>query len=166
MRPIKRSLLVNTVTIYNRYRDPDTGTVAFFRTFLKYTRFMTSQAVVAADTTLGGAGMGATKTFALTLLVDPVSTVGYERDEPGRSVSKTYADERVWQAATDKSRLWTLQGQDYVVEGECPVIVPPQSEADLTALRHYKLQAIAPQFDKRARPGRADNIHHWECSLV
>ena len=49
MKPIDKKLLVNTVTLYNAFNDPETGETRAFRTVLRNTRLMTATTRYAGD---------------------------------------------------------------------------------------------------------------------
>lgn len=163
MRPVKRSLLPNTVTIYNDFKDPDTGKSAFYKTFLHYVRIMdnVTKAVVDGTTTVTWANDTVLLLdHGLTLKGVKYSTEAYARDENGRKTPKRYLPPREWAAATDKSGFWTIERESYVIEGECAVTIPPQLEKDLAALKPWKVSAIAPAIQKDG------SIHSWEVQLA
>lgn len=163
MQPIRRSLLPNTVTIYNKFRDPDTGKNAFYRTFLRYVRIMenVTKAVVDGTTTVTWANDTVLLLdHGLTVRGVKYSTEAYTRDENGRKIAKRYLAPREWAVAEDKSGFWTLERENYVIEGECAVTIPPQLEKDLTALNPWKVTALAPAIQKDG------SIHSWEVQLV
>ena len=156
MKPIKRGLLPHIVTIYNIFKDPKTGKLSYFRTFLEYVRIMTERRSVNVT------GIGWTRVLASDLWIDPVSSVAYVRDEDGNKVTKIYVELREWLKLSEgqKEAHWTLQEGDYVVRDECQITLPPNTIAELNAEQPHKLQMIEPILDK---PG---NIHHWEIGLV
>ena len=156
MKPIKRSLLPNTCTIYNVWKDPATGKMGHFRSFLRYTRLMDKAS------TVNVAGIGWTRVVTQFWLVDPVSSVAYAYDESGNKQKKAYVDYLAWEALSpgEKAAHWTLREGDYLMPGECAVVIPPAKLTDLTALKPRKINAIETILDK---PGA---IHHWEVTLV
>ena len=162
MNPVKRTLLPNTITIYNRFRDPNTGKMETYRTFLRYTRFMSQKSAIIVST------IGATKIYDTVLLLDhgltikgqKYSTEAYTLDASGKRVKKTYVEPRVWQAVADKTPLWTIQESDYVLREECPVTIPPGKESDITNLNPFLVKEIVPEYDKDG------SIHHFEIRLV
>lgn len=162
MKPIKGSLLPNTISIYNKYKDPATGKTAFYRTFLQCTRFVSKKSGIIAST------VGATKIYDIVVLLDhgltikgqKYSTQGYTLDESGARIEKPYVEPAVWKTLADKDSAWTIQEADYVLRGECPVIIPPGKEADITALLPNIVKEIVPEFDKDG------SVHHFEIRLT
>lgn len=163
MQPVRRNLLPNTVTIYNRYKDPDTGKNAFYKTFLRYVRIMENVTKAVVNGTTGVTWANDTVLLLDTGLVIrgiKYSTEAYTRDDSGRKVVKRYLAPKEWSAAVDKSSYWTLERENYVIEGECAVTIPPQLEKDLTALNPWKVNVIAPALQ------RDGSIHSWEVQLA
>lgn len=142
--------MVNTVTIYNKFKDPNTGKNSFYRVVLKHVRIMSGK----SDVVVGEGGP--TRHLMLELWIDP------ETSKAGTvKAGKAYRKLPVWAAEPDKSDLWTLQEQDYVVDEACDWDLTPANEEDfIEKYGPYKLSSIVPIFDK---PG---NVHHWECGLV
>ncbi len=154
MKPIKRGLLPNTVTLYNAFNDPDTGKTDYFRTYLQFTRIMTEKNGLVSST-----NEGATRELLTELWVDPVSSIAYDVIS-GVQIQKRYADPYAWEQLTDKIPRWTIREGDFVVKGVCAVTVPPGTAEDITDLPYYTVRTVILALDK---PG---NVHHWEVQLV
>lgn len=158
MRPINHTFMAHTVTLYNVFRDPDTGRNALYRTVLERTRFMTAKSrVIAAET-------GPKRVLLAELWIDPVTTRAFTRGENGAAAAKSWLEPSAWRAGTDgadRARFWTLQEEDYIVNGETGLVPATADENALVASRRaLKLSAIVPVM------GRSGNVHHWECMLV
>ena len=157
MKPIKRSLLPNTVTLYNCYRDPDSGVVEYFDTKFQYTRIMNVSKTVHSGTT------GWTRILQLELWIDPFSSFAYATDSQGNKIKKIYAKPAAWEAMNnqDKARHWTLQPLDLIVEGQIDFILTADNQDQfMQQHRPNAIESIIPVLDK---PG---NVHHWEVNLV
>ena len=162
MKPVKRTLLPDTITIYNKFKDPNTGKNVTFRTFLRFTRFMSQKSGIIAST------LGATRIYDTVILLDhgltmkgqKYSTEGYTLDGSGKRLKKPYVEPSAWKAAANKDAVWTIQEADYVLRGECPVTIPPGKEADITNLLPFLVKEIVPEYDKDG------SIHHFEVRLV
>lgn len=163
MQPIRRSLLPNTVTIYNNFTDMDTGKSAIYKTFLRYVRIMENVTKAVNDGTTSVTWANDTVLLldhGLTVRGVKYSTEAYTRDENGRKITKRYLAPREWSAAEDKSGFWTLERESYVIEGECGVTIPPQLKKDLADLNPWKVTALAPAIQKDG------SIHSWEVQLA
>ena len=159
--PISRAYLPQTVTLFNVYKDPETGTVEYHRTILEAVR------VDQARVSLREALRGAAKLRRISVLLDRCATQGYNLNETGRRVSKSYRPWRVWSVlpAEEKARAWTLNVGDLMAAaiGEkttvCPEFEPAREqefklEHDLRAVID-----IAPNIDKDG------SVHSWEVGL-
>ncbi len=153
MKPIKRGLLPDTVTICNARKDPDTGKVAHFRTRLSYHRYMTeNQGLVSSKEA------GATHEAAAEWWVDPVSSEGCD---PLSGAAKHYAEPHIWETLDNAGAYWTLQEGDLAARGEVPGPGSvPGPVADILARPHFTVASVSPVFDK------AGAVHHWEVALV
>lgn len=153
--PIKAKYMVNKVTLYNYFRDLNTGETSYYRTNLERTRIMTKTLSIAAATG------GFTQVLATQLLVDPVTSKAYLLDEQGNKPGKKYVEPDQWRhlSADDKAKYWTLQGQDLIVSRE---IIDEIIDVDNFKEIHipYEINVVTPILDI---PG---NAHHWQVNLV
>ena len=139
MRPVDKSKLVNTVTIYNLFRNPDTGELKYLKTFLRFVRIMQdlSSVNVGVD--------GWTRKTTVSLLIDRRNSQGYT----GATI-KPYIDSLEWGSLSDadKAQQWTLQEGDLVVNGECPADLVPEQVSEFKALnRVWAIQYIHNAID-------------------
>jgi len=160
MRPLKPTILVHLVTLYNVFISPATGEPFYFRTFLKRTRIMSLSSTVHVAT------IGWTRAVTSVLLVDPKTTQAYRHDTNGIRIAKKYIDPPAWDALSDedKERFWALREGDFIVHlannGECMIETPDPANVEFQRLSPRKIQSIKPEFDKKGR------VHHWELGLV
>ena len=161
MNPIRASLLVNTVTLFNVFKDPDTGAVTYYRSFLEAVRV--SQPKLSLAESLRGTG----KTTQISVLMDRRGTQAFIRNEAGAQVIKTYFDWRDWVKLPDaeKALTWTLNVGSLMaaVIGQIETICP---EFDTTDEQNFKIEHdlrnivnIKPNIDKDG------SIHSWVVGL-
>lgn len=126
--------------------------------FLRHVRLLSVKSSFGVNT------VGINKVYRTSLLLDhgltikgrKYSTEAYIRDDAGQKQPKAYLDASEWLVLADKSQNWTIQEGDYLLEGE----IVAETETEIVALRHYKVQELAPIFDKDG------SIHHFEVQLV
>ena len=155
MQPIKSSVLVHLDTLFNVHRSMETGKLAYYKTYLDRVRMLTTSSTVQTAT------QGWTRVVTLSLLVDPKTTQAYMRVE-GRKEKKTYLPFSEWDASPEKEKHWTLRdGADWLlIDTEKKVEFQASSEAEIMAMRPYKIDRIEPVINKNGK------IHHWQVHLV
>ena len=156
MAHINPNKLVDTITIYNVWKDPNTGKSGYWRSFVQQVRLMDKAS------TVNVASIGWTRVVTQEMLVDAQNSIAYSADENDNQVTKVYAEPSEWAAmSTDqKQAFWTMQEGDYVVPGECEIIIPPDAVTKLTALRPRKIGSVNMVRQK------GGDTNHWEVSLV
>lgn len=165
MRPVKEKYLKHSVTLFNLWQDPDTGAMRWYRTFLEHVRIDTHQTSLQDDT------VDRRETFALTYIIDPVTTKGYGLDENGTRVDKrAVINPQDWCALPEDERLkaWTLKENDKLMfrPGYVETLGPefpeddPEGEGlrDAWGLRVVTSVGAIIDFD--------GTVHHWEGALV
>ena len=156
MRAIRPGLLPHLVTLYNVFKSPDTGKLAYFPTFLKRTR------ITHSSSTVNVASVGWTKAVTAGLLVDPKTTQAYRHGTNGIKIKKRYLELPAWDALpdADKEKHWTLREGDYVVHLESNSECPAVNLAEIQARNPRKIYSIKPVLSKDG------TLHHWELNLV
>ena len=158
---ISRADLPQTVTIYNVFKDPDTGAVAYYRTILEAVR------VGQAKTSLREAVRGVTKLSRVSILMDRRTTQGYVLNEAGRRVKKPYLPWQVWagRPAEEKAQAWTLNVNDLMaaVVGQKVTIVP---EFEPEREHEFKIQhGLSLIIDIHPTVDEDGSVHSWSVGL-
>jgi hypothetical protein len=164
MKPVSKKLLVNTVTLFNCFTDPDTGLFQAYRTILEHVRVMTVKSSLGSNFVRDLGAMATS--FENHLLMDRRNTSAYDFDEFGGRLDKAYLDRDEWTRLSDenKAKFWTLCEKDwlYCRWGEiisiCPSFDPEtMNEQEFKDQHNIRaLSAIAPTLDKDG------SIHSWE----
>lgn len=163
MKPISRKSLPQTITLFNLFKDPGTGQLAYYRTFLEGVR------VDSCKTTLAASIRGVKKEYQSMVFIDPISTKGYDRRQDGGMAAKHFEIRQDWLKLTPQGRAdtWTLNEGDWLVFNlgekitECPNI----GDLGLTEQQFRQeygvrvISALPPTIDKDG------SIHHWEAVL-
>ena len=155
MRPIKPGLMPHTVTLYNVFKSPVSGHLAYFRTYLRQTRIISSSSAVNVAT------IGWTRAVTTRLLVDPATTLAYRHGTNNIKIQKKHIESSAWNALPeiDKDKHWTLNEGDYIVQlennKECLAI----SVDDMQATNPRKIHSIESVLNKNG------TLHHWELHL-
>jgi hypothetical protein len=187
MKPISRKWLPQTITLFNLFKDPETGEPAYFRTFLD------GVSEECCKTSLAMSLQGAKKAYQSMVYIDPVSTLGYTRDGSGRKIAKKYLSARKWQElgtdenadfwtlatagfwtlepasfwTPEKAGFWTLNEKDWllfragekVTEGPDIVGSGLKEQAFREKYGVRVISEIPPAIDKDG------SVHHWEIRL-
>jgi hypothetical protein len=166
MKAIKPALLVQTVTLYNIFKDPQTGDVKWYRTILERVRIMNVKTSFA--NIISASMRGVRKDFQTELLADRRNTLAYQIDG-AKTISKPFRPWQVWRnlIEAEKAITWTLNEGDLVAGDiyQPKVIAPefdPQNDTEDAFRVKYGLRpiaAISPQLDKDG------SIHHWRVNL-
>ena len=134
MRPIRKELLVNTITIYNYYKNEDGDRVyipSVIRRCVAYNKknnfdYMTQT-------------YGSNKQYSWNILLDSKNTY---------CEGKKYLDYKDWNKLSDydKENFWTLQVEDVIIKG---VYDPEESiEFNEEDKEHFVLKEIIEYQDK------------------
>ena len=157
MKPIDKKLLVNTVTVFNAWKDPETGETRAARTVLRNTRLMT------AVTRYAGDRYGGSIRHSLEVLVDRRNTVAM--GGPEGDLVKTHMAPADWDALADKEGHWTLREADWILAepGRLECLAPEYDgggeEAFVERHRLRRIGEVYPVIDKDG------SIHHWRVSI-
>lgn len=102
--PIRKELLVNTITIFNHYKDED-GNYKYQKSIIKSCLCYNKKISFAVNS------YGESKTYTLNVLFDNVNTY---------VDGKKYIDFNKWIQLTDedKKNYWTLSEKDIIIKGE------------------------------------------------
>ena len=156
MKPINRKWLQAVITLYNAYKDPDTGNTSHYHTFLRYVRIdQKKKGLIIAN-------QGGTATFYSMIYIDPKSSHGYFYDDLGVKNGKKYLAAQEWQNLPENQKhlYWTLQVKDMVVEGECPGrLIEPAEDSFKDTFKPWIISEIPPSIAKDG------SVHHWEVIL-
>jgi hypothetical protein len=111
MAEIKPKYLPNPITIFNRFKDLDTGELFYYRTILENTRV--DQAFVTFyDNNIGSIRKKTTKIF-----IDKKNTKAWHSYSDNKfNTKKIYAQDGDWKKLLDdqKHGYWTIQEKDWV----------------------------------------------------
>ena len=162
MKPIAARLLPQTVTLYNLFKDPDSGATSRRRTVLERVRIATFK-----NTTMFGE-TGPRTRFSLGALIDPVTTVAWAMSGGAKTAKKTYSPPSEWRRLDPEAKdgRWTLAGLDWLcaVVGARETIGPDfGADDDDQAFRLANdvkvITEVVPTIDKDG------SVHHWEVFL-
>lgn len=104
MRPIRKALLVNTITIYNHYKN-DEGDTLYIPSVVKQCLCYNKKNFLSVN------GYGANKQYNLNIILDNKNTF---------VKGKQYMDYADWQELLEeeKKSYWTLQVDDIIIKKE------------------------------------------------
>lgn len=104
MRPIRKALLVNTITIYNHYKN-DEGDTLYIPSVIKQCLCYKKKNFLSVN------GYGANKQYNLNIILDNKNTF---------VKGKQYMDYADWQELLEeeKKSYWTLQVDDIIIKKE------------------------------------------------
>ena len=142
MRPIRKELLVNTITLYNITKD-ENGNDLYLDSVIKRCLCYNKK------NTYSVANYTADKQYSLRILIDRRNT--YCED-------KIYLEPNVWQKTENKNNFFTFQVGDVIVKG----VVSEDSEEsfDEVDLEKFVIKEVNPIQDKDG------TIHSWELICV
>jgi hypothetical protein len=164
MQPISRKWLNQTVTMFNLFKDPETGQISHFRSVLENVRVGT------VKTSFAESLKGSAKRFELRVLIDHKTTVGYRLDDSnGQKFKKKFMSLPEWEELTeeDKTGYWTLNEKDWLfyLPGTKKSICPDFNGSNLSEQQFrdkyhiYVISEIPATIDKDG------SLHHWEVVL-
>lgn len=132
MRPIRKELLVNTITVFNYYKD-ENGDKSYILSVIKQCVAYNKTNVFAAQS------YGISKQNTWNILIDSRNSY---------CDGKKYLDFTEWKKLSDydKENFWTLQEQDVIVKG---AFDPEESvDFDTDDIEHFVIKEIKPYQDK------------------
>lgn len=159
MKPISLKWLPQTITLFNLWKDPETGQISRYRTFLDGVR------VDSRKTSLAASVRGQKAEYQVVVFVDPVSTQGLDGD----LARKIFAHHHIWvnMADEEKRQAWTLNVGDWLIFelGQKTTKAPDIKGSGLTEQQFRQeygvrvISALPPTIDKDG------SVHHWEAIL-
>lgn len=155
--------LPQTVTLFNVFRDPESGAVRYYRTILEWVR------VDEVKTSLRENLKGATRLHKPVVWIDRRTTRGHQLME-GIRIAKPFKPWSEWQALPDaeKDGYWTLYQQHMLAlpdNGQKVTLVPdfdPQNDNWQDFVEKYSLRQIS---DIEPTVDEDGSIHSWEVTL-
>jgi hypothetical protein len=166
VKAISAKLLPHTVTLFNVWRDLDTGEVSAHRTILERVRVGVAERRYSTERI--GETLGPPERYEFRVLVDSRTTIGYELDEGDARIVKPLVAGHFWEAMgpADKASHWTLRTSDWIYyrEGDIVSICDPYDpEEDMQAF--LESNAILKVSQVPAVIDKDGTIHHWELVL-
>ena len=164
MKPISPKLLPHTITLFNVWKDPETGDIDCHRTILE--RVRVGVAKVSLTMARLSDMIGPPARYEFRVLIDRRTTRGYV-DILGERLEKAYLPASDWEASSAKELYWTLRGSDliYFKEGRAESICPeydPEVEFQAFMGDHglRSISDVPPVIDKDG------TVHNWELILA
>ncbi len=144
MRPIRKELLVNTITIFNYYKN-ENGDNDYIPSVIKQCVAYNKRNSFASQS------YGVSKQNTWNILIDRRNSY---------CDGKRYLDFTEWNKLNDydKENYWTLQEQDVIIKGSYDT--EESVDFDTDDIEHFKVKEVLVNQDKDG------SIHSWEVICV
>lgn len=156
--------LQQTITIFNLFKNPDTGVMEYYRTILKNVR------VDEVTTGLKEALRGDTRTHKIIIMADRRTTKGYSIDEHGIKFNKPYRPWPVWSelSATEKQEAWTWNQKHVLAmpnHGQKETIAPEFEVANDNWPDFMSRHGLRPIQSIESIIDDDGSVHSWEITI-
>jgi hypothetical protein len=163
MTEIKAKFLANTITLFNKFKDMDTGTMYYYRTELDNVRVDTSYSTYYIN------NIGSIRKKITTILIDKKNTIGWALNNNNNVVNKKeFMMSNEWENLSylAKDNCWTIREKDwiYAIIGELKSICNNfdiEVDNDSNFIKQNKLHIISeikPIIDKKGA------LVYWEIN--